>query len=51
MTLNVTPRFDKVLSYKLSLCVMFGLVLAVTESVKDHKPMLKIDTASQARAT
>lgn len=30
---------------------MFGLVLTVTESVKDHKPMLKIDTASQVRAT
>lgn len=30
---------------------MFRLVLTVTESVKEHKLMLKIDTASQARAT
>lgn len=39
-------RFDKVLSYKLSLCVMLGLVLIVIESVKDYKLMLKIDIVS-----
>lgn len=39
-------RFDKVLSYKLSFCVMFGLVLIVIESVKDYKLMLKIDIVS-----
>lgn len=39
-------RFDKVLSYKLLLCVMLGLVLIVIESVKDYKSMLKIDIVS-----